>query len=164
MTLVHSTATMAAGHMTWPWPMNGLLCQMSGGQIWGGWARNIYELPSSTATSQCCMCKYIMLYECIFTLYRSVCMSSSSRLLEGQWGGETECFSRFKPPLSLFLTLLPSPWDCSHRLWRRKPHTGAAARIEEEVAVEEEDDNAGSGCSQNTGQQPNWMWWSCQIT
>lgn len=75
-------------------------------------------------------------------------------------------FSLFKPHLCLFLTcslLLPSflpsfPLGLQPPALEMKPHTGAAARIAEEEAVGEEDDNAGSGCSQNTSQQPNWMW------
>lgn len=69
-------------------------------------------------------------------------------------------FVSFLPVLFSFLPLGLQP-----PALEMKPHTGAAARIEEEEeAVGEEDDHAGSGCSQNTSQQPKWMWGSCQIT
>lgn len=93
-------------------------------------------------------------------------MYSQSRLLESQWGGnccegELNIFQYLHLlfPSSL-LGLSPSfSVGLQPPALEMRPHTGAAARIEEEEeAVGEEDDNAGSGSSQNTSQQPSWMW------
>lgn len=175
------TARMAAGHVTWPWPMNGLLYQQRTMREERVTFMNLHHQNRQSHITMlhasCCINVFILkgsVYMHVFSVKaENTCMYSQSRLLESQWGGsccedELNVFQYLNLlfPSSL-LGLSPSfPLGLQPPAWEMKPHTGAAARIEEEEeeAVGEEDDNAGSGSSQNTSQQPSWMWWSCQIT
>lgn len=127
----------------WPGPDQWMASYISRG-LWGRNKRHLWTtiIKNDSHISQCSICKCILLYKCMFILKGSVCMHVFSLKATGEpvrrellWGW-TECFSVFKPPLSLFLTwslsFLPTGtattsfgdettyWSCSKNRRRRR--------------------------------------------